>query len=146
MTLHPPAAQTPAHALRHAPGGAVARPAWLLAWALALAIALAPLLGHMHRVVHFGDTAGAAVQAQQGGNATPDWVHALFDGHGPAGCQLLDQHHHGLAGPPAALVLPPLWADQASICPHRSVRDGRMRVAFFHARAPPRAITAALKA
>lgn len=143
MRFDCPAAESPALALRLVPGGAVARPGGLLAWVLVLAIVLAPLLGQMHRVVHWGSMAGGATHALQPDKSAGDWVHALFDGHGPAGCQLLDQHHDGLAGPSAAPVLPLSWAAQPVACPHPAVRDGRMRVAFFHARAPPPSITAA---
>lgn len=146
MHFDRPAADSPAPALRHGSGGALARPAWLLAWTLVLAIVLAPLLGQMHRVVHWGGIAGASIHALQPDPSPGDWVHALFDGHGPAGCQLLDQHHDGLAGPSAAPVLPVPWAQPPLACPPPAVHDGRMRVAFFHARAPPAPITAALKA
>lgn len=143
MHFDRPAADAPAPALRHGPGDALARPAWLLAWALVLAIVLAPLLGQMHRVVHWGSMAGGTLHALQPELSAGNWVHALFDGHGPAECQLLDQHHEGLAGPPAALVLPLPWAEHPLACPRPAVRDGRMRVAFFHARAPPPSIAAA---
>ncbi len=132
--------------MRHVPDGGLARPAWLLAWTLVLAMVLAPLLGQMHRVVHLGSIAGLASDAPRAGQPASDWVHALFDSHGPAGCQLLDQHHDGLAGPSAAPVLPLPCADRASPAPRAAVRDGRMLGAFFLARAPPLPITAALKA
>lgn len=126
--------------------------AWLLAWAMVLA----PLLGQMHRVVHLGNLAGQASHVQQpavqpaaaqpyAAQPASDWVHALFDGHGPAGCQLLDQHHHELAGPPSLAPLPFIWAVHAVASATVPVRDGRMLAAFFHARAPP-TITAAITA
>ncbi|WP_027016563.1 hypothetical protein [Comamonas composti] len=132
----------------------------LLVWALALA----PMLGQMHRVVHAGAQTGSAAQGDNmhagctvhaaqdawGGAAdlgaadcavAMDWVHALFAGHGPADCQLLDQCHEALAGPPPVLDLPPYWAEYARPMPEPQVAHGRVPTAFFHARAPPRFIT-----
>jgi hypothetical protein len=130
--------------------GVVPNRAWLLAWLLVWAIALAPLLGQMHRVVHAGGQAAATAHgpAEAGAvsNAPVDWVHALFSGHGPADCQLLDQLHEGMAGPPSAVVLPPFWGEQAQPAQPAIVRDGRMLAAFFDARGPPHPVTARLEA
>ncbi|WP_239009771.1 hypothetical protein [Delftia lacustris] len=131
--------------------------AWLLVWS----IALAPLLGQMHRVVHAGGLASASASATATATATAhgpvevvatscaapvDWVHALFSGHGPADCQLLDQLHEGMAGPPPAVALPPFWGEQAEPAQPPIVRDGRVLAAFFDARGPPHPITARLAA
>ncbi|GGH53829.1 hypothetical protein GCM10010975_09800 [Comamonas phosphati] len=105
------------------------------------------MLGQMHRVVHAAASpvaalaAGGDARSIQAGDETGDpaenWVHALFAGHGPAGCQLLDQLSHGYAGPVAVdLFTPlapqsdiPLWASQ--------VPGSRSIAAFFDPRAPP---------
>ena len=60
-----------------------------LAW-LVLALALAPALGQMHRVLHLPGALGLAQPA-----AHDHGLGALFGGHSPADCQLLDQLHHG---------------------------------------------------
>ncbi|WP_280191971.1 hypothetical protein [Delftia sp. PS-11] len=133
----------PAHALRHAAAGGMAHPgARWLAWVLACTLVLAPLLGQMHRVVHLGGLVSTASHAQPAGKPVFHWVHALFDGHGPSDCQLLDQHHHGLAGPCAVPSLPVLKPAHA-LPPFPFVtRGARIDAAFFHARAPPVFITA----
>ncbi|QXZ11325.1 hypothetical protein KUF54_07050 [Comamonas sp. Y33R10-2] len=96
---------------------------WLMAL-LALAMVLGPTLGQMHRAVHAGTAqsqshaghqarvAAASESTSQNTSSTcatdpllgASWVQALFAGHGPAECQLLDQAHHGLAGPPSAIA------------------------------------------
>ena len=60
-----------------------------LAW-LVLALVLAPALGQMHRVLHLPVAVGLA---QPTGH--DHGLGALFGGHSPADCQLLDQLHHG---------------------------------------------------
>ncbi|MGD9758019.1 MAG: hypothetical protein AB7U71_10870 [Comamonas sp.] len=106
-------------------GCASLREIWVMRWLmglLALAMVLGPTLGQMHRAVHAVNTvpaksyvahshvqptssAVAAAGDCQSDNSgcAPDqgWVHALFAGHGPAECQLLDQASHGYAGPVA---------------------------------------------
>lgn len=151
MTCQPPDRSAPAQASRPVLRGAVPNRAWLLAWLLVWAIALAPLLGQMHRVVHAGGLAAATVHgpaeaAPASWNAPADWVHALFSGHGPADCQLLDQLHEGMAGPPSAVVLPPFWGEQALPIQPTIVRDARVLAAFFDARGPPHPVTACLAA
>jgi hypothetical protein len=123
-----------------------ARSRWLL-WLLAWALVLGPMLGQMHRVVHAAASPVAALVAagdtqsvqagRETGHTAENWVHALFAGHGPAGCQLLDQLSHGHAGPVAVdLFTPlapqsdaPLWASQVPGC--------QRIAAFFDPRAPP---------
>ena len=60
-----------------------------LAW-LVLALVLAPALGQMHRVLHLPVALGLAQPAGH-----DHGLGALFGGHSPADCQLLDQLHHG---------------------------------------------------
>ena len=134
---------------------------------LALAMVLSPALGQMHRAVHAGATHNAAHGPHWGHaaattalltqakvvrsaadcvNSSSDrsgcasdlsWVHALFAGHGPAECQLLDQANHGYAGPPAvvAFVAPvPATALPQSFAPEpRTI----FFAAPFDARGPP---------
>lgn len=151
MPFKLPSRHSPAPASRLALRGAVPNRGWLLAWLLVWSIALAPLLGQMHRVVHAGGlataTAHGPVEVVATSCAAPvDWVHALFSGHGPADCQLLDQLHEGMAGPPPAVALPPFWGEQAEPAQPPIVRDGRVLAAFFDARGPPHPITARLVA
>jgi len=58
-----------------------------LAW-LVLALVLAPALGQMHRVLHLPVALGLAQPAGH-----DHGLGALFGGHSPADCQLLDQLH-----------------------------------------------------
>ncbi|CAB5716963.1 Uncharacterised protein [Delftia tsuruhatensis] len=155
MSFPPPDRTATAPAPWQAPRAVVWRRGWLLAWLLVCSLALAPLLGQMHRVVHAGGLAAATLHrpaqveaeaACASCTAPIDWVHALFSGHGPADCQLLDQLHDGMAGPPSAVVLPPVWAEQARPMPPAMVRDGRTLAAFFDARAPPHCAPARLAA
>ncbi|WP_291595440.1 hypothetical protein [Comamonas sp.] len=98
-----------------------ARNVWVMRWLmglLALAMVLGPTLGQMHRAVHLGSAPGGKTHAvhshaqatlyclaERNSCATDlAWVHALFSGHGPAECQLLDQANHGYAGPVAVLA------------------------------------------
>ena len=60
-----------------------------VAW-LVLALVLAPALGQMHRVLHLPVALGLAQPAGH-----DHGLGALFGGHSPADCQLLDQLHHG---------------------------------------------------
>ena len=151
MPLQPPERHLPAQASRLALRGAVPDRAWLVAWLLVWSVALAPLLGQMHRVVHAGGLAAATLHGPvevvaSSCNAPVHRVHALFSGHGPADCQLLDQLHEGMAGPPPAVALPPVWGEQAEPAQPPIVRDGRVLAAFFDARGPPHPITARLAA
>ena len=66
-----------------------------------------------------------------------DWVHALFAGHGPADCQLLDQANHGFAGPPAVLQLVGEAPDSAQPAVHIPRPRAIFVAASFDARAPP---------
>ena len=134
---------------------------------LALAMVLSPALGQMHRAVHAGATQNVAhgphwghaaattalltqatvvssaadcigASSERSGCASDlSWVHALFAGHGPAECQLLDQANHGYAGPPAvvAFVAPvPATALPQSFAPEpRTI----FFAAPFDARGPP---------
>ncbi len=110
------------------------RQPWALrlgAWWLVLALALAPALGRVHRVLHLPSALGvsaATVHAHGLG--------ALFAGHGPADCQLLDQLTQG--GAPAA-EWPALAAAATPACPPaQSVQALLPRAALpFQARAPP---------
>ena len=143
------------------------RDIWCMRWLmglLALTMVLGPTLGQMHRAVHAGAPSkgsvhvshlvGHALQAAcgiaapdcatdseavviSGSYAQGDWVHALFAGHGPSECQLLDQANHGLAGPPAVLefagVAPEVAPPQSFVpAPHII-----FVAASFDARAPP---------
>ena len=105
------------------------------------------MLGQMHRVVHAATSPVAALvatgnaQSAQAGSETghpaENWVHALFAGHGPAGCQLLDQLGHGYAGPVADDLFTPL-APQSDIPLWASQVSGSQSIAaFFDPRAPP---------
>lgn len=96
---------------------------WLMVL-LTLAMVLGPTLGQMHRAVHAVNTAAPAKSYVGHSHALPTlsavagdcqsdnsgctpgqgWVHALFAGHGPAECQLLDQANHGYAWPVAMLA------------------------------------------
>ena len=100
-------------------------------WWLALALALAPALGRMHRALHLPAELGtSAHQAHAHGLA------ALFAGHSPADCQLLDQLTQG--GAPAA-EWPPLAAAPAPACPPAPAAQPLRPCAPlpFQARAPP---------
>ena len=82
-----------------------------------------------------------SAQAEQG-TAPPDctagnWVHALFAGHGPAECQLLDQANHGYAGPPAVLHFEGVAPDSALPAPYLPRPRAIFVAASFDARAPP---------
>lgn len=139
--------------------------AWLV-WALAWAMLLAPVLGQMHRAAHAASEGRPHLAAPQGlagqaihhtqqysgldERAAPDtglfasahashlsWVHALFAGHGPADCQLLDQLHHALAGPPAALKLPQALPAAIAALPAALPPRAIPIAAHFDARAPP---------
>ncbi|MBS0391131.1 MAG: hypothetical protein KGM60_14120 [Comamonadaceae bacterium] len=109
-----------------------------LAWLL-LALVLAPTLGRMHQVLHLpggGGIAQAAAHAHGSGQQALDTLHALFAGHGDAGCQVLDQQTLVGAAPgqAPALVqalpqLPPVGAPAPA--------PGTGGVAPFQARAPP---------
>ncbi|NMM84686.1 hypothetical protein B2J88_09965 [Rhodococcus sp. SRB_17] len=112
---------------------------WL--WCLLLALLLAPALGQMHRALHgahmraVGPSSAAAVHAA--GEQPTSIVSALFGGHSPAECQLLDQLTLGdwphSAAPAPAHALPEALSS-AGPQPHPRAR----RIAAFHARAPPR--------
>lgn len=119
----------------------------LVLW-LVLALVLGPMLGQMHRVVH--TTGLHAVQASIAGLANADgckaasadctqhpWVHALFGGHGPAECQLLDQLNHSYAGPPAVASFEPVAPEGALPLLYAQAAPRPVPAAFFDARAPP---------
>ena len=119
----------------------------LLVWLLAWALLLAPVLGQMHRALHAaGEGAPPAVATASAGlpsvsqapaHVHASWLHDLFGGHSPAQCQLLDQLHHGLAGPPTALQLAHALPIASGIArPHTEPRQ-QWQAAFFDARAPP---------
>ncbi|RGE47156.1 hypothetical protein DZC30_01205 [Comamonas testosteroni] len=124
---------------------------------LALAMVLGPTLGQMHRAVHaaavapalgYGSSAhtahassadAAACVSTAAANAcgSGDWVHALFAGHGPADCQLLDQAGHGYAGPPALLQLAAVAPESAQVAVIFTRPRAIFVAASFDARAPP---------
>ena len=133
-----------------------------LIWALVFALLLAPALGQMHRAVHGHGTAVPGVRlataqtvqalaaprlvketgaqdAKQG--AAQDWVHALFAGHHPAECQLLDQLHHSLGAPPPALSLAQALPPAGLALPALQAPRGTTSAAHFDARAPPRLLS-----
>ena len=82
-----------------------------------------------------------SAQAEQGA-APPDctagnWVHALFAGHGPAECQLLDQANHGYAGPVAVLAFSAPPPDSFIPRPFAPAPRSVFIAAPLAARAPP---------
>ena len=131
------------------PGSARAR---LLVWVLAWALLLAPALGQMHRTLHAaGEGATPAVATALAATSVPaasevpvhahaSWLHDLFGGHSPAQCQLLDQLHHGLAGPPSALQLAHALPVASGIARAHAEPRQQWQAAFFDARAPPRLV------
>ena len=68
---------------------------------------------------------------------TGNWVHALFAGHGPAECQLLDEASHGYAGPPAVAHFDAVAPESALPAPHLPRPRAIFVAASFDARAPP---------
>ncbi|MDN5540764.1 MULTISPECIES: hypothetical protein [Comamonas] len=140
-------------------GGASLREIWVMRWLmglLALAMVLGPTLGQMHRAVHAVNTTPAksyvahsqplpALSAAAGdcqsdnSGCTPheDWVHALFAGHGPAECQLLDQANHGYAGPVAVLAFSAPPPDSFIPRPFAPAPRAVFIAAPLAARAPP---------
>ena len=78
------------------------------------------------------DTAALSSSCGQGA-----WVHALFAGHGPADCQLLDQASHALAGPPAVLEFAGVAPEVAQPQSRPSAPHSIFIAASFDARAPP---------
>ena len=129
---------------------------WLVAM-LALAMVLGPTLGQMHRAVHAAtpasvvgysggahaahapsaDAAACVATADANGCSSGDWIHALFAGHGPADCQLLDQAGHGYAGPPALLQLAAVAPESAQVAVIFTRPRAIFVAASFDARAPP---------
>ncbi len=138
---------------------------WLMGL-LALTMVLGPTLGQMHRAVHAGAPSkgsphvahlvGHALQAATGvasgagsSDCTADtaalggscgqggWVHALFAGHGPSDCQLLDQASHALAGPPAVLEFAGVAPEVGQPQSWPSAPHSIFIAASFDARAPP---------
>ncbi|WP_236748812.1 hypothetical protein [Acidovorax carolinensis] len=109
-------------------------------WGLLLALVLAPALGRWHQVLHatppsavvaLHDDGGARVSAH-----APRLLAALFSGHAPIDCLLLDQLALGTALPCSAPVLPaaaPAVAPSAPAPERLAVRH----VALFQARGPP---------
>ena len=65
------------------------------------------------------------------------WVHALFAGHGPSECPLLDQASHGLAGPPAVLEFAGVAPETAQPQTFTATAHHIFIAASFDARAPP---------
>jgi len=109
-----------------------------LAWLL-LALVLAPALGRMHQVLHLPGAAGS-VQAQAhqhgAGGRVLDTLHALFAGHGDAGCQVLDQQT--LVGAALGQAQAPVQAQpQLPPAATPAAAPGQRRASPFHARAPP---------
>jgi hypothetical protein len=115
-------------------------------WALLLALVLSPALGRWHQILH--TTAAPAVDALHddggaggSGHATPaahapSLLAALFSGHAPIDCLLLDQLALGTALPCSAPELPaaaPAVAPSAPVPERMAVRH----VALFQARGPP---------
>ena len=132
---------------------------WLMGL-LALAMVLGPTLGQMHRAVHLGSAPGgkiyavhshaapalSAASAEVVGNCPADrsscasdlsWVHALFAGHGPAECQLLDQANHGYAGSVAVLAFSAPPPDSFIPRPFAPAPRAVFIAAPLAARAPP---------
>lgn len=105
-----------------------------LGWAwLLLALVLAPALGQMHRALHLPGTLGLAVHAADGHG-----VAALFGGHSPADCQLLDQLSHG--GATVAEYAVPLAAPSGQQVAQPAAQPPRPVAPLpFQARAPPAA-------
>lgn len=115
-------------------------------WALLLALVLAPALGRWHQVLHAtpapavvalhdDGVAGGSVQATPAAYA-PSLLAALFSGHAPIDCLLLDQLALDIALPCSAPVLPeaaPAVAPSAPAPERMAVRH----VALFQARGPP---------
>ncbi|WP_042428931.1 hypothetical protein [Comamonas granuli] len=103
-----------------------------LAWLL-LALVLAPALGQMHRALHLPGALGQAVHAADGHG-----VAALFGGHSPADCQLLDQLSHG--GATVAEYAMPLAAPGGQRVALPAALPLRAAAPLpFQARAPPAA-------
>ena len=138
---------------------------WLMGL-LALVMVLGPTLGQMHRAVHAGGgaksvaharydasyAAGQATAAIQSTSALDcaqnstefpascgqsNWVHALFAGHGPSECPLLDQASHGLAGPPAVLEFASVAPETEQPQTFTAAEHRIFIAASFDARAPP---------
>ncbi|WP_415797104.1 hypothetical protein [Comamonas aquatilis] len=115
---------------------------------LALALVLGPALGQMHRVVHEAANSTASSVGNAYGSAAVfatdshvasgyGWIHDLFAGHGPAECQLLDEHNHGYAGPPALQAFTPVVPGTAVPLFVPQATAGQAILAFFDARGPP---------
>lgn len=118
-------------------------------WGLLLALVLAPSLGRWHQVLHATPAPAVAALHDDGGaggavHATPathathasSLLAALFPGHAPIDCLLLDQLALGTALPCNAPVLPaaaPAVAPGAPAPERMAVRH----VAQFQARGPP---------
>ena len=101
-----------------------------LAW-LVLALVLAPALGQMHRVLHLPVALGLAQPAGH-----DHGLGALFGGHSPADCQLLDQlHHGGAAVAESSLPLAPPDGQQVASPAAQPLRAAPPLP--FQARAPP---------
>lgn len=128
---------------------------WLMGL-LALAMVMGPTLGQMHRAVHGVNTgpvksyvvhshalptlsaaAGDCQSDNSGCTSDLSWVHALFAGHGPAECQLLDQANHGYAGPVAVLAFSAPPPDSFIPRPFAPAPRAVFIAAPLAARAPP---------
>jgi hypothetical protein len=115
-------------------------------WGLLLALVLAPALGRWPQVLHATPAPAVAAlhdDGRAGGSAhatpaahAPSLLAALFSGHAPIDCLLLDQLALGTALPCSAPVLPaaaPAVAPSAPAPERIAVRH----VALFQARGPP---------
>nr|WP_240487539.1 hypothetical protein [Comamonas thiooxydans] len=144
-------------------GCASLREIWVMRWLmglLALAMVLGPTLGQMHRAVHavntvpaksyvahsHGQPTSSVVAVAAAGDCQSDnsgcapdqgWVHALFAGHGPAECQLLDQANHGYAGPVAIKAFSAPAPDSFIPRPFAPAPRAIFIAAPLAARAPP---------
>ena len=108
-----------------------------LAWLL-LALVLAPVLGRMHQVLHLPGAGNVQALAHQhgAGQQALDTLHALFAGHGDAGCQVLDQQTLvGAALGQAPALVPAL--PQLPLAGTFAAAPRLRSAAPFHARAPP---------
>jgi hypothetical protein len=115
-------------------------------WGLLLALVLAPALGRWHQVLH-ATPAPAVVALHDDGGAggsghatpaayAPSLLSALFSGHAPVDCLLLDQLALGTALPCSAPVLPPAAPAVAPSAPAPE-RIAVRHVGLFQARGPP---------
>ena len=103
-----------------------------------LALSLAQTLGAMHRIVHAPLSAhGLAAGAGQPAGLGPEWLQALFVGHGHGqDCDLYDQLSHAdLLGVDAVVVALPTLPDAHD--PAQPASHIAAQAAGFLARGPP---------